>query len=145
MDKLFLKIIFLFWFCKNIVVDPLNWGQDGIFIDFFFFFFSACFIHPRTAAQEEGRAFGLQMGRDTAGLLRKTRTEEKQRKRSGDSKSFFLINIKSIFRNKNRARHRVENAWAEIRDPQYLFYILVFSYIYSTMEIWSLVSTFSIF
>ena len=29
----------------------------------------------------EGRAFGgLQMGRDTAGLLRKTRTEEKQEK-----------------------------------------------------------------
>ena len=31
---------------KWAIVDPLNWGQDGIFIDFLFFLLLFCFLYP---------------------------------------------------------------------------------------------------
>ena len=69
---------------KDNIVDPLNWGQDWVFKDFlFFFWFSACFIHPRTAAQEGGRTFGLQMGRGDRGWLVCWGRHEQRRKKEG--------------------------------------------------------------
>ena len=52
--------------------------------------------------------------------------------------SYFLIN-KIIFKKKkkNRARHRVGNAWAEMRDPQY---VIKFQWWWSRMVV-NLVAT----
>ena len=96
---------------------------------FFFFFFSAFFIHPRTAGSErggKGRAFGLQMGRDTAGLLRKTRTEEKQRKKKKMGGGSEKKEKKEKSSRKNRG--------ARLSGPGMVSaYFRIFSFYYSTL------------